>query len=356
MARVPLAGTDYIPGVSESNARSSEIKTMLDRYLENPIDELPAAERVRSDEPRSRRRSSRSTPSSSRASASPTRRTWSLVEDIDLEAATPGQDINWLEDVELLEEEGTPAVFDRYSNSFLKIYFPIPEGRENEIARKVLMTHLQAGNSYGIRLKEKHCKFPAARARARGSRTRERSARTGGRPCSKAGNLRCTDDALRQAPRDRCRRPRAVDRLAPRRAGRAGADRGQDRRGRGRVRDRLRRGAQQLLPARHVRADGGLRRDLGVGPRDASHYHGSGYVALGRRRHPHEVGARALPDARLLDVQEDPALGRADLPAGHAHALRDRGLPREVRDEDRARRALREEADRARHPGLHHRA
>jgi hypothetical protein len=84
----------------------------------------------------------------------------SLVEDIDLDAATPGADINWLEDVELLVEEGTPAVFDRYSNSFLKIYFPIPEGRENEIARKVLIAHLQAGNSYGIRLKEQHTKFP----------------------------------------------------------------------------------------------------------------------------------------------------------------------------------------------------
>ncbi len=83
----------------------------------------------------------------------------SLVEGIDLEAATPGQDINWLEDVELLEEEGTPAVFDRYSNSFIKIYFPIPPGREDELARKVLIAHLQAGNSYGIRLKEKHCKF-----------------------------------------------------------------------------------------------------------------------------------------------------------------------------------------------------
>jgi hypothetical protein len=84
----------------------------------------------------------------------------SLVEGIDLEAATPGDDINWLEDIELLEEQGTPAVFDRYSNAFLKIYFPIPEGRENEIARKVLIAHLQAGNSYGIRLKETHCKFP----------------------------------------------------------------------------------------------------------------------------------------------------------------------------------------------------
>ena len=84
----------------------------------------------------------------------------SLVEDIDLDAATPGQDINWLEDIELLLEEGTPAVFDRYSNAFLKIYFPIPEGRENEIARKVLVKHLTSGNSYGIQLKEKHTKFP----------------------------------------------------------------------------------------------------------------------------------------------------------------------------------------------------
>ncbi len=84
----------------------------------------------------------------------------SLVEDIDLLAATPGEDINWLEDIHLLREEGVPAVFDRYSNSFLKIYFPIPEGREDEIARKVLIKHLQSGNSYGIILKEQHAKFP----------------------------------------------------------------------------------------------------------------------------------------------------------------------------------------------------
>jgi hypothetical protein len=83
----------------------------------------------------------------------------SLVEGIDLLAATPGEDINWLEDVELLEEDGVPAVFDRYSNSFLKIYFPIPAGGENEIARKVLMAHLLSGNSYGIRLKREHAKF-----------------------------------------------------------------------------------------------------------------------------------------------------------------------------------------------------
>ena len=84
----------------------------------------------------------------------------SLVADIDLMSATPGPDINWLEDVNLLSEDGVPAVFDRYSNSFLKIYFPIPEGREDEIARKVLIKHLQSGNSYGITLKDVHCKFP----------------------------------------------------------------------------------------------------------------------------------------------------------------------------------------------------
>ena len=83
-----------------------------------------------------------------------------LVEDIDLLAATPGDDINWLEDITLLVEDGVPAVFDRYSNSFLKIYFEIPAGHEDEIARKVLVKHLQSGNSYGIQLKEKHTKFP----------------------------------------------------------------------------------------------------------------------------------------------------------------------------------------------------
>ena len=84
----------------------------------------------------------------------------SLLEDVDLMASTPGEDINWLEDIQLLEEDGTPAVFDRYSNSFIKIYFPIPDGREDEIARRVLVKHLQSGNSYGIQLKESHTKFP----------------------------------------------------------------------------------------------------------------------------------------------------------------------------------------------------
>ena len=84
----------------------------------------------------------------------------SLLDDVDLLAATPGEDINWLEDITLLVEDGVPAVFDRYSNSFLKIYFPIPAGREDEIARRVLIKHLESGNSYGIALKAKHAKFP----------------------------------------------------------------------------------------------------------------------------------------------------------------------------------------------------
>jgi hypothetical protein len=84
----------------------------------------------------------------------------SLVDGVDLLDATPGGDINWLEDVHLLQEEGAPAVFDRYSNAFLRIYFEIPAGREDEIARKVLITHLRSGNSFGLALKAKHCKFP----------------------------------------------------------------------------------------------------------------------------------------------------------------------------------------------------
>ena len=80
--------------------------------------------------------------------------------DVDLLESTPGQDINWLEDVTLLAEDGVPAVFDRYSNSFIKIYFDIPAGHEDEVARKVLLKHLQSGNSYGIQLKRVHCKFP----------------------------------------------------------------------------------------------------------------------------------------------------------------------------------------------------
>jgi glutamate synthase domain-containing protein 2 len=45
MAKVPLAGTDYIPGVTEERALE-RIERMLERHLENPVDELPIAPEV----------------------------------------------------------------------------------------------------------------------------------------------------------------------------------------------------------------------------------------------------------------------------------------------------------------------
>ena len=160
----------------------------------------------------------------------------------------------------------------------------------------------------------------------------------------------------------------ARDRLRPRRM-----DRRRHRADRAQVRDlrarlaagvpevRVRQEALQLRHPRAVRAqaraleggDGMADENAPDGPQPARAQ--PDLHARGDRRHPRQVRARPLPDARLLDVQEDPALGRADVPAGHADPVRDRGLPREVRHQDRARRALREEADRARHPDLHHR-
>jgi hypothetical protein len=40
MAKVPLAGTQYIPGVTEEKTLN-EIKTLLERHLVNPVDYLP---------------------------------------------------------------------------------------------------------------------------------------------------------------------------------------------------------------------------------------------------------------------------------------------------------------------------
>ena len=53
-----------------------------------------------------------------------------------------------------------PAVFDRYSNAFIKIHFPIPAGREDEIARKVLMAHLHAGQLVRHPAQDQARKFP----------------------------------------------------------------------------------------------------------------------------------------------------------------------------------------------------
>ena len=40
MAKVPLVGTNYIPGVTEERSLA-EIQRLLERHLVNPIDELP---------------------------------------------------------------------------------------------------------------------------------------------------------------------------------------------------------------------------------------------------------------------------------------------------------------------------
>jgi len=40
MAKVPLAGTNYIPGVTEEQALG-EIKRLLEKHIEYPVDYLP---------------------------------------------------------------------------------------------------------------------------------------------------------------------------------------------------------------------------------------------------------------------------------------------------------------------------
>ena len=188
MARVPLAGTNYIPGASEArsgdrpaclSATSSTRSTTSTRTglgdgtamtehggKSEHTQEATLAETVRG-EPEKIFAIDSEYLSGRRL---PYQEDISLLDDVDLLAATPGADINWLEDVKLLAE-GVPAVvFDRYSNSFIKIYFPIPAGREDEIARKVLIKHLQSGNSYGIQLKERCTASSRSPSSARGSR------------------------------------------------------------------------------------------------------------------------------------------------------------------------------------------
>ena len=74
--------------------------------------------------------------------------------------ATPGGDINWLEDIEMLRRTA-PGGVRPVQNAFLQDLLPDPrQAASNEIARKVLLLHLQSGNSYGIQLKPMHTKFP----------------------------------------------------------------------------------------------------------------------------------------------------------------------------------------------------
>ena len=115
------------------------------------------------------------------------------LDDVDLLASTPGEDINWLEDVTLLEEEGVPAVFDRYSNSFIKIYFAIPrrsrgrdraQGADQAPAVGQLLRHRAEGGAREV---------PPARARPVGrglAHGRRRLEGAGARGLGASGTLR----------------------------------------------------------------------------------------------------------------------------------------------------------------------
>ena len=153
---------------------------------------------------------------------------------------------------------------------------PDPRGAGGRVARKVLIKHLQEGNSYGIQPQGGRTRSSRSRSSGRGSRARGASARTTSGPSWRDGRLRSTDELspegprVRHEPRHRRGRARPLHRLAPRRGRRGRPRRRQDRHRRRRLRHRLRRRAQQLLPARDAGAHGRLRRGLGVRSRGAS--------------------------------------------------------------------------------------
>ena len=98
MAKVPLAGTTYIPGVSEEKTLA-EIKRLLERHLEYPVDYLPTHAEVMSGEgswmsDMAYREPEKITEIDSEFLAGkrfPYQEDISLVEDLDLLAATPGR-------------------------------------------------------------------------------------------------------------------------------------------------------------------------------------------------------------------------------------------------------------------------
>ena len=98
MAKVPLAGTDWIPGVSEERTLA-RMERMLERHLDNPVDYLPEPERAARGALMAEERFIALDAERLAGKRFPYQEDVSLVEDIDLLAATPGDDINWLEDV-----------------------------------------------------------------------------------------------------------------------------------------------------------------------------------------------------------------------------------------------------------------
>ena len=122
----------------------------------------------------------------------------SLVEDIDLEAATPGKDLNWLEDVELLAGGGHAGGLRPLLQLVPADLLPDPrgprgrdrpQGPDRAPARRATPT--ASASSAPTPSSPSPSSGP-------GSRTRRSSARTGGRRCSRAGSRRTTSPRMRR--------------------------------------------------------------------------------------------------------------------------------------------------------------
>ena len=224
-------------------------------------------------------------------------------------ASTPGGDLNWLEDIEMLEEDGQQAVFDRYTNAFIKIYFDIPEGRENEYRPQGADQAPAVGQLVRDPAQGAARQVPAAGARPLGRRLEDRRHRLEAARCSRAGSPRSTE---RARPHDGAR-AEGHRRVAARRCPRLLLHR-----------DRGRRGRLPALPhargARHDRAADAARRrarDLrrhGLLVRDRARQSGSQeWVAVDLR---HRLPAAGAAGPAALD---------RDLPARRPHARGGRG-------------------------------
>ena len=173
MAKVPLAGTDYIPGVTEERALG-EIQDLLDQYLENPVDYLPtpaataggfsdaerseASRAASADDTPSRRRSSRSTPSTCPASASPIRRTsrWSRTS---TSRRHPGRRPELARGRRAAHRGGHAGRLRPLLELVPADLLPDPRGARERDRPQGADRPPAAGNSYGTRLKREHAKF-----------------------------------------------------------------------------------------------------------------------------------------------------------------------------------------------------
>ena len=85
------------------------------------------------------------------------------VEDIDLEALTPGEDLNWLEDVHLGYEEGRAAVFDRNINGWVTVpeNLELPDDQQDRdmIARELLIKFQMSQRHPMVDLRTAYRKF-----------------------------------------------------------------------------------------------------------------------------------------------------------------------------------------------------